>query len=244
MEPLLYSSIRLRSENVQVQDNGSTVKNKKHLYASKCYYGGGEKERKELGNGENTLFWDDYWLADSTLKHLYPRLYALELNKSNMVADKLRDSSLISSFRRTPRGGIEEDHLRLLKASTSTLLLPQITDRWIWSLESSRDFSVKSVHIFIDDSMLPKEEVSTRWVKCIPIKVNIFAWKVYFDKLTTRLNLSLRGIDISSIICPLCSTVVESTSHLLFSCYLAHQILSKVARWWELEYLDIRSYGE
>ncbi|GKC33123.1 RNA-directed DNA polymerase, eukaryota, reverse transcriptase zinc-binding domain protein [Tanacetum coccineum] len=168
----------------------------------------------DQGNGENTLFWDDYWLADSTLKHLYPRLYALELNKYIKVADKLRDFSLVYSFRRTPRGGIEEDQL------------------------------LKSVRIFIDDLMLPKEEVSTRWVKCIPIKVNIFAWKVYLEKLPTRLNLSLRGIDISSILCPLCCTAMEFTSHILFSCYLARQILSKVARWWELEYLDIHSYGE
>nr|GEY74127.1 RNA-directed DNA polymerase, eukaryota, reverse transcriptase zinc-binding domain protein [Tanacetum cinerariifolium] len=65
-------------------------------------------------------------------------------------------------IRRTPRGGIEEDHLHLLRSSTSTLLLPQITACWIWSLESSGDFSVQSVRIFIDDSMLPKEEVSTR----------------------------------------------------------------------------------
>ncbi|GJW10803.1 integrase, catalytic region, zinc finger, CCHC-type containing protein [Tanacetum coccineum] len=114
----------------------------------------------------------------------------------------------------------------------------------VFSLESSGEFSVKFVRIFIDDLMLPKEEVSTRWVKCIPIKVNIYAWKVYLDKLPTRLNLSLRGIDISFILCPLCCTAVESTSHILFSCYLARQILSKVARWWELEYLDIRSYGE
>ncbi|GJZ20086.1 hypothetical protein Tco_0556676 [Tanacetum coccineum] len=104
---------------------------------------------------------------------------------------------LISSEnnKRIPRGGIEEDHLRLLKASTSTLLLPQIFLSLILELRIYRgNFSVKSVHIFIDDSMLPKEEVSTRWVKCIPIK--------------------------------------------------ARQILSKVARWRELEYLDIRSYGE
>ncbi|GKC23457.1 hypothetical protein Tco_1025607, partial [Tanacetum coccineum] len=31
-----------------------------------------------------------------------------------------------------------------------------------------------------------------RWVKVIPIKINVFAWRVRLDKLPTRLNLSLK----------------------------------------------------
>ncbi|GJS28527.1 RNA-directed DNA polymerase, eukaryota [Tanacetum coccineum] len=106
------------------------------------------------------------------------------------------------------------------------------------------DFSVKSTREFIDDSMLPKTDVPTRWVKSIPIKINIFAWRVSLDKLPTRLNLSLRGLDIPSIICPLCSIAVESTSHLLFSCQLARQLMIKVVHWWELEYQDFHSYED
>ncbi|GJW79859.1 RNA-directed DNA polymerase, eukaryota [Tanacetum coccineum] len=91
----------------------------------------------------------------------------------------------------------------------------------------------------IDDSMLPKTDVPTRWVKSIPIKINIFAWRVSLDKLPTRLNLSLRGLDIPSIICPLCSIVVESTSHLIFSCQLARQLMFKVVHW--LDWVVMRS---
>ncbi|GJV30309.1 RNA-directed DNA polymerase, eukaryota [Tanacetum coccineum] len=100
--------------------------------------------------------------------------------------------------------------------------------------DPSGDFSVKSTREFIDDSMLPKTDVPTRWVKSIPIKINIFAWRVSLDKLPTRLNLSLRGLDIPSIICPLCSIAVESTSHLIFSCQLARQLMIKVVHWWDL----------
>ncbi|GJS43787.1 RNA-directed DNA polymerase, eukaryota [Tanacetum coccineum] len=111
-------------------------------------------------------------------------------------------------------------------------------------LYTYNDFSVKSTREFIDDSMLPKTDVPTRWVKSIPIKINIFAWRVSLDKLPTRLNLSLRGLDIPSIICPLCSIAVESTSHLLFSCQLARQLMIKVVHWWELEYQDFHSYED
>ncbi|GKF26055.1 hypothetical protein Tco_0081949 [Tanacetum coccineum] len=115
-----------------------------------------------LGNGESTSFWYDVWLADSPLKYLYPRLYSLELDKHYSVVAKLWDSTLISSFKRTPRGGIEEEQLQLLVASTYSIVLPQSSDRWVWRLDSSGDFSVKSVCCFIDDSFLPKEEVPTR----------------------------------------------------------------------------------
>ncbi|GJY71914.1 hypothetical protein Tco_0475617 [Tanacetum coccineum] len=46
----------------------------------------------------------------------------------------------------------------------------------------------------IDDSILLKEKVAIRWVKVMPIKINVFAWRVRLDKMPTRLNISLKGI--------------------------------------------------
>nr|GEV39146.1 hypothetical protein [Tanacetum cinerariifolium] len=53
------------------------------------------------------------------------------------------------------------------------------------------DFSVKSTRSFIDDLLLPKADVPTRWVKV-----------------------------------------------------LAHSLMQKVARWWELDIHDFNSYGD
>ncbi|GJY59136.1 RNA-directed DNA polymerase, eukaryota [Tanacetum coccineum] len=64
------------------------------------------------------------------------------------------------------------------------------------------------------------------------------------DKLPTRLNLSLRGVDIPSILCPVCDVAVESTSHILFSCPLARDVLCKVMTWWDLDTPNILSYEE
>ncbi|GKF62490.1 hypothetical protein Tco_0182544 [Tanacetum coccineum] len=102
----------------------------------------------------------------------------LELDKNISIAVKIRDNSLISSFRRVPRGGIEDDQVTRLHNSLSHVLLSQNIDRWIWNLESSGEFSVKSVRSFIDDSLFPKADVPTRWVKAVPIKINIFGWRV------------------------------------------------------------------
>ncbi|GKD38235.1 RNA-directed DNA polymerase, eukaryota [Tanacetum coccineum] len=116
-------------------------------------------------------------------------------------------------------------------------------DRWVWSLQASGEFSVKPARSLIDDSLLPKEDVHIRWVKVIPIKINVFAWRVRLDKLPTRLNLSLKGVEIFSIMCPLCNSV-ESASHLFFSCHVARLIWRKVLRWWDLEENMIDSYDD
>ena len=46
-------------------------------------------------------------------------------------------------------------------------------DRWIWNLESSGEFSVAYVRKKIDEIRFPIVKDATRWVNCVPIKVNI-----------------------------------------------------------------------
>ncbi|GKA31430.1 RNA-directed DNA polymerase, eukaryota, reverse transcriptase zinc-binding domain protein [Tanacetum coccineum] len=103
---------------------------------------------------------------------------------------------------------------------------------------------LKSARAFIDNIFLPHVGAPTRWVSVVPIKINIFAWRLSLDKLHTRLNLSLRGIDIPSIICPICSIAGESSSYIFFNCHVARDLLGKVARCWELELLDIHAYKD
>ncbi|GJZ40833.1 hypothetical protein Tco_0587719 [Tanacetum coccineum] len=52
--------------------------------------------------------------------------------------------------------------------------LSQMHDQWFWSLVGMGDFSVKSVRNLVDDTLLPSDSFPTRWIKMIPIKVNVF----------------------------------------------------------------------
>nr|GEX78562.1 zinc finger, CCHC-type [Tanacetum cinerariifolium] len=116
--------------------------------------------------GDSTCFWEDKWFEGSALKDMFPRLFALENVKSVTVYKKLNDSSLDYSMRRKARGGVEEDQYIALSDMMDSIVLT------------------------------PKEEIcgeiGIRWIKSMPIKVNIMAWKIQSDALPTRFNISRR----------------------------------------------------
>nr|GEW67565.1 RNA-directed DNA polymerase, eukaryota [Tanacetum cinerariifolium] len=98
--------------------------------------------------------------------------------------------------------------------------------------------------LIIDEKRLSSVYSKTRWVKYVPIKVNVLAWKIKMDVHPTRLNISRRGIDIHSITCPICDCRVESSEHLFFRCNLTIQIAHKISLWWNVNFEDVNSYDE
>ncbi|GKB12275.1 hypothetical protein Tco_0846198 [Tanacetum coccineum] len=108
---------------------------------------------------------------DMALKHRYPRLYALELNKNIDVAAKLAQASMVCSFCREPRSGVEHSQLVDLLAKIEGVSLVSMNDRWVWALEGSGDFSVASVRKLLDDRRLSDVSSMTRWIKAVPIKI-------------------------------------------------------------------------
>nr|GFA51208.1 RNA-directed DNA polymerase, eukaryota [Tanacetum cinerariifolium] len=115
---------------------------------------------------------------------------------------------------------------------------------WIWALESSGDFSVAPVRKVIDDKSLPEVDSKTWWIKYVPIKVNVHAWKVKSDSLPTRFNVSHRGIHIDSTMCAICDKGAKTSSHLFFLCCMARQTVRMITRWWDVPYGEIESYED
>nr|GEW97644.1 RNA-directed DNA polymerase, eukaryota [Tanacetum cinerariifolium] len=103
---------------------------------------------KNVGNGEETLFWDDVWFGNFPLKDKYHR------------------------------GGAESEQFNKLSSKLLCVILPQSQDRWVWSLEGSGDFSVASIRNVLDDFKLPEVSSQTRWSSVVRGKINIFAWNV------------------------------------------------------------------
>ncbi|GKD52907.1 RNA-directed DNA polymerase, eukaryota, partial [Tanacetum coccineum] len=157
---------------------------------------------------------------------------------------KLNEPSIDNSFRRNIRGGIEQLQFKELTDLLLPIVLNTCSDRWFWSLEGSGEFSVASIRRLIDDQRLLTVDSKTLWIKSVPLKVNILAWKIKLEALPTRFNISRRGIEIDSILCPLCDCGVESARHIFFSCCLVRQIARKVCSWWNIAYSDVNSFIE
>ncbi|GKF54547.1 hypothetical protein Tco_0164887, partial [Tanacetum coccineum] len=88
------------------------------------------------------------------------------------------DYSLVNSFRRNPRSGVEEFQLDNLSRLVSTITLSSAVDRYVWSLENSREFSVKSIRQVINANYFSVIHSATRWVKSVPLKLarKISSW--------------------------------------------------------------------
>ncbi|GJS65283.1 putative RNA-directed DNA polymerase, eukaryota, reverse transcriptase zinc-binding domain protein [Tanacetum coccineum] len=138
-------------------------------------------------------------------------------------------------------GGINDD--RALSHSTWGAILSSVKrlkqndqkDTWEWSLNTSIGFTVASVRTLIDANTLVVDSNATRWIRCVPIKVNIFLWRLVVNKLPTRVNLERKGIDVDSTLCPICGEDVETVNHIFFSCEMAKDLWALLARWWSLD---------
>nr|GFC74883.1 hypothetical protein [Tanacetum cinerariifolium] len=104
-------------------------------------------------------------------------------------------------------------------------------DSWSWAPDVAKGFSVASIRSYLDLRILDSSPQATRWNRIMPIKVNDFLWKMALNKLPTRVNLDRKGIDVHSVLCPVCLEDVETVNHLFFSCELASKLWALLANW-------------
>nr|GEU53042.1 RNA-directed DNA polymerase, eukaryota [Tanacetum cinerariifolium] len=112
------------------------------------------------------------------------------------------------------------------------------------SIEGDGEFRVKEVRNFLEELYLPSHSEATRWVKCIPIKINVLVWRARRDCLPTRHNLSRRGIPLDTVLCPLCDASVEDSQHVFFSCDIAQDVFRSICHWWDLDGQVLSSFSD
>ncbi|GJR77131.1 putative RNA-directed DNA polymerase, partial [Tanacetum coccineum] len=169
--------------------------------------------KKKIGNGCDTRFWHDNWLGGSPLK----------------------------AWRRPIRSGPESDELTALCYLVAQLRLTGDIDLWECIVDDTRIFTVKGMrsHIINTTSSPPTTSSPTRWNNLIPLKVNVFTWKTANQRLPTRSNLDFRGIDLHSVLCPLCEEVTETEEHIFVSCGIAKEIWKGLVDWWNIHRITV-----
>ncbi|KAL4560915.1 hypothetical protein LXL04_033071 [Taraxacum kok-saghyz] len=61
------------------------------------------------------------------------------------------------------------------------------------------------------------------------------------DRIPTRLNLRDKGIELHSVLCPVCEEVGESAAHLFLACMDSVVLWRKIALWWGVNPPDLAS---
>nr|GEY33167.1 zinc finger, CCHC-type, retrotransposon Gag domain protein [Tanacetum cinerariifolium] len=162
----------------------------------------------------------------------FSRVFALKSAKEVLVVDKMGAPSFCTSFHRQIRDGAENQKWTDLLSTHNPIRLSPSSDRWVCDLNGEGMFRVKDIRLVLDDMYLLATSDATRWVKCVPIKVNVFAWRARHDRLPTRLNLTKRGMSVNSTVSPVCDSAIEDAHHLFFGCSLVKDLSVLV-------YLDI-----
>ncbi|GKB81479.1 RNA-directed DNA polymerase, eukaryota, reverse transcriptase zinc-binding domain protein, partial [Tanacetum coccineum] len=186
---------------------------------------------RKIGNGESTRFWNDVWCGISPLKEQYPRIFLLDTDKDCFISNRVSLPDWHAVLRRVPRGGAEMSQFVALQAALGNVSLTNQCDSWKWSIDGSGSFSVASIRSLVDHHTLDMDQEVTRWNSFIPIKVNVFLWRLKLNKLPSRVNLDRKGIELDSMLCPICHGDVETVNHIFFNCDMAKDLWSLLASW-------------
>lgn len=188
---------------------------------------------RKIGNGIDTRFWKDVWCGDKSFDFLFPRIFALEVDKNCSVASRLVLQEWSWNWRRDPRAGHELNQLQQL----SNLLprsLENGADSWLWQLQGNKSFASASIRIFIDNKICAVGR-ATCWNKLIPKKINIFVWRMLRNAIPTFLNLFGRGIDVATVNCKLCNNGIDDGTHLFQQCNHTCGLRKHLSNWFQLD---------
>ncbi|KAL4563757.1 hypothetical protein LXL04_027802 [Taraxacum kok-saghyz] len=185
---------------------------------------------RKVGNGRDTKFWDDCWIGGQPLAAKCPRLAALAKHRGGKVAEYWDGNSWKWEWQR-PLTGRNLSMFHELIGLLGEFRCNDGGDRWWWNIGKDERFTVWETRRWIDERVLPVGVVASRWCRYVPRKVNICIWRIRLQRLPTRMALSGRGMEITSILCPSCGFVPESIDHLFARCDVANQLWVAVFRW-------------
>jgi hypothetical protein len=199
---------------------------------------------RKVGRGDSTRFWKDRWVGDAPLCERFPRLYSISLQKDAFISDiRVSDGGGDRWGWRWRRNlfAWENDLLRELLVESPMVPLSVEKDVWIWCPGDGGVFTVNSAYkllggIFAEESYFGPNELRVLkniWRSSVPSKVIAFSWKVFWDRIPSKKNLALRGIQVDggSVDCGHCLGKEEVVSHLFLSCDFAYGVWSNICRW-------------
>ncbi|GAU35782.1 hypothetical protein TSUD_56590 [Trifolium subterraneum] len=189
---------------------------------------------RQIGDGRTTSFWVDSWLEVGPLVRAFSRLYDLADNKNISVADMCANGWALNGngwkWRRRLFAWEEELVAQCVGVLANFVLQSDVSDRWVWKLHPSQSYSVRSAYSYLtmSDGSPVEDVASFLWVKSVPLKVNIFVWRLFLNRLPTKDNLLRRGvIEVHQVLCATNCGKFENVTHLFLQCDVYNQAMSQ-----------------
>ncbi|XP_071699150.1 uncharacterized protein [Rutidosis leptorrhynchoides] len=160
----------------------------------------------------------------------------LDSNKDACIADRIthNDTSACGNWSwLRPPSGRDLNELMEINNIISSAKLSDKPDTWKYAHDPSGIYTTKSLAQIINCLKLEQHASNSSIVrnKYIPQRVNIFAWRVAQRKIPVRVELDKRGIDLDTILYPLCNMGTETSEHVMVLCPKASQIWTLILNW-------------
>jgi len=184
----------------------------------------------EVGDGANTLFWKDKWLAGRSIQDLAPNLYALVPKRRasrRKVMDALVDENWVADIQGEISLEALWEYLDLWDILTEVELQEGNSDKHIWRLSSSGVYTAKSAYDALFEGAISFAPYERIWKSWAPPKCRFFMWLAAHNRCWTADRLARRGLTHPDR-CLLCDQEEENIQHLLIGCVFARQF------WFEL----------
>ena len=171
----------------------------------------------KVGNGNSVNFWHDRWCEAGILKELFPRLFAISLQKNSHISQmgEWNDSSwLWRLLRRRALYDWEFEEVRSLQhiIEQNGPTIDQ-EDGVYWKNSGYLCYATKCITEKLNASLthsLSKPIANIIWQHYIPPRAKLCVWLANQEKLKTRDFLEEKGvINPHDAACPFCTLHIE-----------------------------------
>ncbi|XP_071731026.1 uncharacterized protein [Rutidosis leptorrhynchoides] len=142
-------------------------------------------------------------------------------------------STVAACWVRAPSGRVGDELQEINSLIRLVLIDSEKIDTWAWQFGYSGLFSTKKLISIIDAKLLSIGTNSCESLRknLVPKKAEIFIWLLRKRRLHILSELDKRGIDLNSVLCPLCNDEIESLDHAFILCNHVYDIWVKVYNW-------------